>query len=231
MGEDFFKARRRFYTGLALRLRGAKVCGRGVLVERTVRIERGACIAGPCYILGISTVSTGARILPFSFIRDSFIGEFAEVFSATVNGSCIGRHSCIGPYACLRQGADIGEDCRIGDFVEVKNSKVGAGSKAAHHAYIGDADIGRWVNIGCGAVFCNYDGNKKARSKVEDGCFIGGNCNIVAPVNIGAGAYVAAGTTVTRDISAGDFCIGRQRERVHPHGAEGRYEDGQILRD
>ena len=231
MGEKFFKGRRRFYSRLSLRLLGVTVRGFGVLVERSVRIERGACISGPAYILGVSTVSAGARILPFSFIQDSFIGEFAEVHASTVNSSCIGRHATVGPYSCLRQGADIGEDCRVGDFVEVKNSKVGAGSKAAHHAYIGDADIGRHVNIGCGTVFCNYDGKNKARSQVEDGCFIGGNCNIVAPVTIGAGAYVAAGTTVARDIAAGDFCIGRPHEKVHPHGAEGRYKDGQILRD
>ena len=231
MGENFLKRCRRFYGRLSLRMRGVKVDGAGVLVERTVRIERGAYIVGPVFILGVSTVSAGARILPFSYIEDSFIGEFAEVRASTVKSSCIGRHGSVGPYAYLRQGADIGEDCRIGDFVEVKNSVVGAGSKAAHHAYIGDADVGQRVNIGCGTVFCNYDGAKKSRSKVGDGCFIGSNCNIVAPVNIGAGAYVAAGTTVTRDLEGGDFCIGRQREKVNPHGAEGRYKDGQILRD
>ncbi len=231
MGEEFIKRRRRFYGKLSLRLHGVHVSGSGVLVERTVRLERGAYISGPAYILGVSTVSAGARILPFSYVEDSFIGEYAEVRASTVNSSCIGRHSTVGPYAYLRQGADVGEDCRIGDFVEVKNSIIGAQTKAAHHAYIGDADIGRRVNIGCGTVFCNYDGNKKVGSKVGDGCFIGGNCNIVAPVNIGAGAYVAAGTTVTRDLEGGDFCIGRQREKVHPHGAEGRYEYGKILRD
>ena len=129
-----------------------------------------------------------------------------------VRGAKVGRGARVGPFANLRAGAEIGDRCRVGDFVEIKNAFVGEGSKVSHLAYIGDARVGKNVNVGCGVVFCNYDGRKKHFSEVGDGAFIGSNVNLVAPVKIGAGAFVAAGTTVTRDVPAGACVIGRVRQ-------------------
>ncbi len=222
--------KRAYFTARSLKKSGVKVCG-DVLVSADSKIERGAELYGPCIVSGASEIRAGAKIMPFSHIENSLVGKGAVIRASTLINSRVGADCSVGPYAFLRAGADLGEGCRVGDFVEIKNSTLGAGCKAAHHAYIGDASLGKCVNVGCGVVFVNYDGTVKARSIVGDGCFIGCNCNIVAPVKLGAGAYVAAGSTVTRDLAPLDFCIARQREKVRPRGAEGRYKNGQILRD
>ena len=111
----------------------------------------------------------------------------------------------------LRPGSHIGKKVKIGDFVEVKNSNIGDGTSVAHLTYIGDADVGRFCNFGCGTVFVNYDGEKKNRITVGDYCFIGCNTNLVAPVTLGEGAYTAAGATVTKDIPAGALAISREQ--------------------
>ncbi len=126
----------------------------------------------------------------------------------------IGAGSRVGPYAYLRKGSRVGRQCRVGDFTEMKNASLGDGSKMAHLSYLGDASVGRNCNIGCGAVFVNYDGRAKHRTVVGDDCFIGSNCNLVAPVFVGNGAYIACGSTLTRSLEAGDFCIARARETV-----------------
>ena len=117
----------------------------------------------------------------------------------------------VGPYARLRR-ATIGEDCRVGDFVEVKNSTLENGVKAAHLSYIGDAAVGERTNVGCGTVFCNYDGKTKHKTTVGCDCFIGANTNLVAPLVVGDKAFIAAGTTVTRDVDEKTFTIGRVRQ-------------------
>lgn len=128
----------------------------------------------------------------------------------------IGEGSRLGPYAYLRKGSRVGKNCRVGDFTEMKNASLGDGSKMAHLAYLGDASVGRNCNIGCGAVFVNYDGREKHRTVVGDGCFIGSNCNLVAPVMLGDGAYIACGSTLTKNLNDSDFCIARARETVKP---------------
>lgn len=225
-----FAKRRAGYSRRALRRLGAEVCG-DVFVEKSVTVWRGARLFGPCVVTGKSVLCEGCAVLPFCHISDSFVGRGAVVRASSLQGARVGEGSTVGPYACLRAGAAVGKNCRVGDFVEIKNATLGEGCKAAHLSYIGDAALGSRVNVGCGTVFANYDGAKKSRSVVGDGCFIGCNCNIVAPVSLGEGAYIAAGTTVTRDLESGDFCIGRCREKIRPHGAEGRYADGQVLRD
>ena len=122
----------------------------------------------------------------------------------------------MGPFAYLRPQSRIGSKCKIGDFVEVKNSTLGDGTKASHLTYIGDSDIGRDVNLGCGVVFVNYDGTNKYRSEVEDGAFIGCNSNLVSPVKVGKGAYIAAGSTVTKDVESDALYIARSRGRELP---------------
>ncbi len=215
-----------FYSLGQLKKAGAEAGGGCIFVERTVKVGRGAVIIGPCFVSGGSELCPGCRVLPFSHIEDSVVGRGATVRASTLLGCTVGEDCSVGPYACLRGGAKAGAGCRIGDFVEIKNSVLGSGCRVAHHAYIGDAEIGERVNIGCGVVFANYDGKIKSRSVVEDGCFIGCNCNIVAPAHIGRGAYIAAGTTVFGEVEAGGLCIGRARHSVVPGGAEGRYKYG-----
>ena len=201
-----------------------KIYGDGAYISDDSVVEEGAEIYAPAYISGGSHIGRGARIMPLCHIEGAHVGGGTVVFSSTLIGAHIGENCTVGPYAYLRCGATVGNNCRIGDFVEVKASTLGDGTKAAHLAYIGDAEIGKNANIGCGVVFCNYDGEKKQKSTIGDGVFIGANSNIVAPVLIKEGAYIAAGTTVTCDIESGDFCIGRSRETVLRGGATGRYK-------
>ena len=118
----------------------------------------------------------------------------------------------LGPYVHLRPGTTIGENVKIGNFVEVKNSTIGEGSKLPHLQYIGDTDMGSGVNVGCGSVTCNYDGKQKFRTKIGDNVFIGCNTNLVAPVNVEDGAYIAAGSTITKDVPKDSLAIGRARQ-------------------
>ena len=171
---------------------------KGAKIEAFVRIER-------------SIVRSGAVIRSFSTLVGSEVAEGAEVIESRVYDSVIGKGAKIGPFAYIRMGSAIGEKCRIGDFVEVKASLVADGAKAAHLTYIGDAEIGVKTNIGCGAVFANYDGKNKHKTKVGNEAFIGANVNLVAPVSVGDGAFIAAGTTVTKNVSDGAFVIGRSR--------------------
>ena len=196
----------------------------GVYISPDSVIEEGARIFPPAHVIN-SRICAGAQIMPFSYVENSRVGENSRVISSTVTNSVICSDCTVGPYAYLRQNAYVGEGCRIGDFVEIKNSTLGKGCRAAHLSYIGDATLGERVNVGCGAVFCNYDGFKKHSTVVGDGVFIGANSNLIAPLTIGGGAFIAAGTTVSSDLKEGDFCIGRQRERILPEEGAKRYEN------
>jgi len=149
-----------------------------------------------------------------SSITNSVIGNHTEVINSTVVDSVVGENTNVGPYAYLRPKSDIGNNVKIGDFVEVKNAKIGDGSKASHLSYIGDAEVGKDVNIGCGVVFVNYDGKNKFKSVVKDGAFVGSNCNLVAPVTIEEKGYIATGSTITDDVPNGALAIARQRQVV-----------------
>ncbi len=183
-----------------------------VVIDATARIEAGANIMPFSRIEGNSFIGSGATVSS-SLVKDSQIGAGSVVEMAHVISSKVGERASIGPFARLR-GADIGDGARIGDFVEVKASCLGDGSKAAHLAYIGDAEVGARTNIGCGAVFCNFDGKAKHKSKVGEDCFIGANVNLVSPISVGDGAFVAAGTTLTEDVGAHTFSIGRARQNT-----------------
>lgn len=164
-------------------------------------------------IEGHTRIGIGCRIGHHSRITDSVLGDGVEMEQSIVLRSEVGDRSKIGPFAYLRPGCHIGSDAKVGDFVEVKNSTLGNGTKASHLTYIGDADIGDGVNLGCGVVFVNYNGRDKNRSVIEDGAFVGCNTNLIAPVRVGKNAYVAAGTTVTRNVPDGALCIARDKER------------------
>lgn len=165
-------------------------------------------------IIGNTVIGKGTVIMPNCIITDSIIGENAKVTAAVMEEARVGDNTTVGPFAYLRKGASIGNHCRIGDFVEIKNSVIGDYTKASHLAYVGDVTIGERCNVGCGVIFVNYDGKKKHRSTVEDNCFIGSNCNIIAPVTLRANSYIAAGTTVTDETPNDSFVIGRSRQIV-----------------
>ncbi|NLM43368.1 MAG: bifunctional UDP-N-acetylglucosamine diphosphorylase/glucosamine-1-phosphate N-acetyltransferase GlmU [Clostridiales bacterium] len=178
----------------------------GVTIDRDVTILPGSIIKGSTYI------EEDAVIGPYTTISDSHIGKGVEVKNSVVLESSIGEGTTIGPFAYLRPGNSIGKYAKVGDFVEMKNSNFGDYSKASHLAYIGDGDVGKGVNLGCGVIFVNYDGKKKHRTKVEDNSFVGCNVNLVAPVVVGKNSYIAAGTTVTRNVPDESLAIGRARQ-------------------
>lgn len=178
----------------------------GVVIARDVTIERDVKIMGETVIGEDTTIESGSRLTNMK------IGKGVRVRQSILEDSIVEDRVDIGPFAHLRPGAVLKEGAHVGNFVEVKNATMGAGTKAGHLAYIGDADLGDGINVGCGVIFVNYDGKKKHRSVVEDGAFIGSNANVVAPVHIGGRAYIAAGSTVTEDVEEGKLVIARARQ-------------------
>lgn len=191
-------------------------------IDDEVIIEAGAEIANNVTIEGKSIIRSGAKIGQSSVIKNAEIGRGTAVEASYIYDSVIGSDTTVGPFAYIRPGNSIGDGCRVGDFVEMKNSNLGDGSKVSHLTYVGDSDIGRRVNLGCGVVFVNYDGAKKYRSIIGDDAFIGCNSNIISPIEVGKGAYVAAGTTVTEDVPADAFSIGRTRMTLKPEWVKKR---------
>lgn len=184
-----------------------------VYIDEDVRIGEGTVI-GPCVRLeGSTVIGKNCKIEQNSRIANATIGDDVSIDNSVILDSSVGSNTSVGPFAYIRPGSTIGEACKVGDFVEVKNASMGNGSKSAHLTYIGDADIGENVNLGCGVVFVNYDGKNKHRSTVGDGCFIGCNVNLVSPVDVGDGAYIAAGSTVTKDIPKNALSVGRARQK------------------
>lgn len=184
-----------------------------VYIDEDVRIGEGTVI-GPCVRLeGSTVIGKNCKIEQNSRIANATIGYDVSIDNSVILDSSVGSNTSVGPFAYIRPGSTIGEACKVGDFVEVKNASMGNGSKSAHLTYIGDADIGENVNLGCGVVFVNYDGKNKHRSTVGDGCFIGCNVNLVSPVDVGDGAYIAAGSTVTKDIPKDALSVGRARQK------------------
>ena len=195
---------------------------RTAYIDEGVRIGAGTVIY-PCVVIeGDVEIGENCVIGQNSRIKDSVIGSGTSVQSSVVLDSTIGKDTSVGPFAYLRPGSQVGNGCKVGDFVEIKNSKLGDGAKAAHLTYVGDSDVGERVNLGCGVVFVNYDGSRKYRSVVEDGAFIGCNVNLVSPVHVGKDAYVAAGSTITSDVPDGALYVARARGRSLEGGVEKR---------
>jgi len=182
-------------------------------IDDNVMIGDGTIIYPGVILQGKTVIGENCILGQNSRIVDSIIGNETEIQSSVILNSQVGNNTNIGPFAYLRPNSNIGNHVKVGDFVEVKNSFMGDGSKASHLTYIGDADVGKDVNLGCGVVFVNYDGKNKHRSVVEDGAFIGCNTNIVSPVTIEKVAYVAAGTTVTKNVPKGALCVGRAKDK------------------
>jgi bifunctional UDP-N-acetylglucosamine pyrophosphorylase/glucosamine-1-phosphate N-acetyltransferase len=167
-----------------------------------------------CVFEGEVTLADNVKVGPYCVIKNSTIGSGTEIAAYThieqahVNAGCK-----LGPYARLRPGAEISDHAHIGNFVEIKNSTIGDGSKVNHLSYVGDAIVGKNVNIGAGTITCNYDGANKFKTIIEDNAFIGSDTQLVAPVTIGEGATIAAGSTITRDAPAGQLTFCRAKEQ------------------
>lgn len=181
-----------------------------------VIIAKGVRIGAFNIIKGKTVIKERVRLGSRNTIDGSVVEEGAFIESSFIAGSFIGKHTTVGPNAYLRPGTIIGDDCRIGDFVEIKSSLIGAGTKIAHLTYVGDATVGKHCNLGCGVVIANYDGKNKHKTVIGDDAFIGSNSNLIAPVNIGDEAFVAAGSTVTDDVPPKALAIARERQIIKP---------------
>lgn len=186
------------------------VIGDNVIIYENNRIEGNTVIGDNCII------KQG------NYIKDCKIGSNCEIISSYLEESVVGDDVHLGPFTRLRPHCDIGNKSKLGNFVEIKNSILHEGVKAAHLSYVGDAEVGKDCNIGCGTIFVNYDGKNKTRIIVGDNCFIGSNSNLIAPLNVEKNTYICAGTTVTEDTHNADFVIGRVRQVVKPNRA-GKY--------
>lgn len=185
-----------------------------VTIEKQVEIGADTIIYPGCHLRGKTVLGKDCVIKEGTVIENATIGSAVTIRNSTIVQSVVGDGSTVGPYAYLRPGSVLGERVKIGDFVEVKNATIGDGSKASHLSYIGDAKVGKDVNIGCGVVFVNYDGKGKHQSIVKDKAFIGSNVNLVAPVTVEEGGYIATGSTVTIDVPGNSLCVARAREVI-----------------
>ncbi|KOO48230.1 bifunctional UDP-N-acetylglucosamine diphosphorylase/glucosamine-1-phosphate N-acetyltransferase GlmU [Viridibacillus arvi] len=176
------------------------------------QIGRDTVIQPGVIIEGASSIGEDCIIGPNSHIQNSRIGNRTTVHSSVVRESIIGEDTAVGPFAHIRPDSDLGDHVKIGNFVEVKKTKIDNGSKVSHLSYLGDAEVGTEVNIGCGTITVNYDGENKFKTVIEDNAFVGCNSNLVAPVTVGKGSYVAAGSTITKDIPADALAIARSRQ-------------------
>ncbi|MDE6735746.1 MAG: bifunctional UDP-N-acetylglucosamine diphosphorylase/glucosamine-1-phosphate N-acetyltransferase GlmU, partial [Desulfovibrio sp.] len=188
-----------------------------VRVGPFAEVAPGAEITGPCEIYGRSRVEAGARIESHCVLWDSVVRSGARVRSFShLERAEAGEGSIVGPFARLRPGAVLEPDSHVGNFVELKNARLGRGAKANHLSYLGDAEIGAAANIGAGTITCNYDGVHKHRTVIGAHAFIGSNTALVAPVEVGAGALVGAGSVITKDVPAGEMGIARGRQKNLP---------------
>ncbi|MEK4712649.1 MULTISPECIES: bifunctional UDP-N-acetylglucosamine diphosphorylase/glucosamine-1-phosphate N-acetyltransferase GlmU [unclassified Sporosarcina] len=181
-------------------------------ISAAAEIGRDTVLQPGTMIEGHTVIGNKCVIGPNSQIVDSVIGDNTNVHSSVVLSSRIGSTTAIGPFAHIRPDSDLGDSVKIGNFVEVKKATLGEGSKVSHLSYIGDAKIGSHVNVGCGTITVNYDGKNKHLTTIEDNAFIGCNSNLVAPVTVGKGAYVAAGSTITKSVPESSLAIARARQ-------------------
>lgn len=183
-------------------------------VEPTVRVEADATLLPGTHLEGACVVERDASVGPDCRMRDSRVGEGASVSYSVVNGSVVGPGAHVGPYAYLRSGAQLERGAKAGTFVEIKQSLIGEGSKVPHLSYVGDATLGRGVNIGAATVTVNYDGREKHQTVIEDGAFIGSDTMLIAPVRVGAEGYTGAGSVITTDVPDGALAVERSEQRI-----------------
>lgn len=197
-------------------------------IEADVAVGPDTVIYPGCFLQRGTKIGARCTLLPNSRLKGAVLHDQVTVESSVLLDCEVGSGTTVGPFAYLRPDTRIGEKCRIGDFVEIKNSVIGDGTKVSHLTYVGDGDLGENINLGCGVVFTNYDGKKKHRSIVEDDAFIGCNVNLVAPVHVGREAYVAAGSTVTGDVPEGSLYVARSQGVVKEGWVQKRKEAGKL---
>lgn len=191
--------------------------GEGVIIENEVTLHPNV------HLYGKVIIKKGSILLPNSFIENSSIGSKCTIDSSRITDSEVGNEVRIGPNAHLRNGCKIDDKNRIGNFVELKNTKLGYDSRCAHLTYLGDCEVGKNVNIGCGVVTVNYDGKSKYNTIIKDGAFVGSNVNLIAPIVIGENALVAAGSTCNKDVEKGAMAIAR-KEQTNKAGYGDKYK-------
>lgn len=193
-------------------------------IDPRVTIGRGTTILPGTILRGRTYIGEGCEIGPNALVEDSRVGDGTVVNASQVYGSELGSSVQVGPFAHVRPGCRVGDGCKVGAYVEIKNANFGEKTKMAHLTYVGDADVGSRVNFGCGTITSNYDGFHKSRTAIGDDVFVGCNTNLIAPVEVESGAYIAAGTTVNRTVPADSLAIGRARQENKPDWARRRRE-------
>ena len=198
----------------------------GVEIVDPARFDlRGDCVAGKDCRIDINVVLEGdirladnVNVEANNVIKDTDVGDDVTILpNCVIDGAKIDSGCTIGPFARIRPGTVIGKNCRVGNFVEIKNSTLGDGTKVNHLAYVGDASIGQNVNIGAGTITCNYDGERKHRTIIGDNVFIGSNSSLVAPLEIEDGAVIGAGSTITKNVKSDQLAVERSETRIIPN--------------
>ena len=189
-------------------------CFDGIIIDKTVTVGADTVILPNTILIGETKIGKGCVIGPNSYICDSEVGDSTKLNNTQSNSSQIGSGVTAGPFVHIRPNCKIADNVHIGNFVEVKNSTVDEGSKLPHLLYVGDSDVGKDVNFGCGCVTVNYDGKNKSRTTVKDGAFIGCNTNLVAPVTVGKNAFTAAGSTITEDVPDNALAVARSKQTI-----------------
>jgi bifunctional UDP-N-acetylglucosamine pyrophosphorylase/glucosamine-1-phosphate N-acetyltransferase len=193
------------------------------VIDSGVHVAAGTVIEPFVQLLGNTRVGAECHIRSFTVIENCTIGDKVLVRqSCILTDSTVKQGAKIGPFAHLRPESEIGEDAHVGNFVETKKARLGKGAKANHLSYLGDAEIGAGSNIGAGVITCNYDGVNKHRTRIGEKSFVGSDSTLVAPVEIGDGAYVGAGSCITKDVPAGALAVGRSRQVTKEGWAEAR---------
>jgi len=212
---DLTDASRKVYqkTLQDLMLQGVTIVDpNSTFIEQGVKIGQDSIIYPFTIIEKDTKIENSCLIGPYSHLIDADIGKGVRVWASIIESSTVKEGANIGPYAHLRPETVVEKGAKIGNFVELKKTVIGEGSKASHLTYLGDATIGKKVNIGAGTITCNYDGEKKNKTVIEDGVFIGSNNSLVAPVKLGKDSYTGAGSTITKDVPAGNLAIARSRQ-------------------
>jgi bifunctional UDP-N-acetylglucosamine pyrophosphorylase/glucosamine-1-phosphate N-acetyltransferase len=187
------------------------------VIDAAVQVGPDTVIEPYVQLLGATVIGSDCRIRSYSVIENSTLGDAVLIRNGCIiTSSNIADSALIGPYAHLRPESNIGAGAHVGNFVETKKLTLGAGSKANHLNYLGDAEIGAGVNIGAGAITCNYDGVHKHVTRIADNVFVGSDSTLVAPVSLGEGAYIAAGSSITEDVPPGALALGRARQVTKP---------------
>lgn len=189
-------------------------------LDDTVTVGDNVTIEPFAVVTGNTVLHDGCVVGSFSYLCNAEIGANTVVKSSRICDSKVGCNCTVGPYAHLRDGAVVEDNCRVGNFVEIKKSTLHSGVKASHLSYIGDAVVGEKTNVGCGVIFVNYDGKTKHKTTVGKNCFIGCNSNLVAPLTVGDDCFIACDATLTDDLPSGAFAIGRSKATVKQGGAK-----------